>query len=70
MTAIPVCVCVLGWEERGVREQRGALAVQSVYTCWSEDQGLQDVRQGHNTHDAAGLVYHHQPVHLGGDRKS
>lgn len=35
-----------------------------THTCGCEYQGLQNVRQGDNTHDAVCFVYYHQPMHL------
>lgn len=34
-------------------------------TCGGEDQGLQNVRQGNNTHDTICFIYYHQPMDLG-----
>lgn len=36
----------------------------SVYTCWAEHQGLQDVRQGDDALDGRAIIHHHQPMDL------
>lgn len=45
---------------RALRERPAA----GMHTCGREYQGLQNVRQGDNTHDAVCFVYYHQPMHL------
>lgn len=33
-------------------------------TWWGEDEGLQNIRQGNNTHDTIRFIHHHQPMDL------
>lgn len=64
-----------GWGSSGSGVDGGggeglSLALLCVYTCRPEHQSLEDVWQRDDALDAGALVYHHQPVHLVGDKQA